>query len=48
MDNWDKALEGVSKLAPLVTYDRPGIGESDPTLMKCQRLKMCQIGLFGY
>lgn len=28
MDNWDKVLEGVSKLAPLVTYDRPGIGES--------------------
>lgn len=30
MDNWDKVLEGVSKLAPLVTYDRPGIGESEP------------------
>ncbi len=28
MDNWDKVLEGVSQLAPLVTYDRPGIGES--------------------
>ena len=23
-------LEGVSKLAPLVTYDRPGIGKSEP------------------
>jgi len=30
MDNWDKVLEGVSKLAPLVTYDRPGIGKSKP------------------
>ncbi|MCH2082467.1 MAG: alpha/beta hydrolase [Saprospiraceae bacterium] len=30
MDNWDKVLEGVSKLAPLVTYDRPGIGKSEP------------------
>lgn len=30
MDNWDKVLDGVSKLAPLVTYDRPGIGESPP------------------
>jgi pimeloyl-ACP methyl ester carboxylesterase len=30
MDNWDKVLTGVSALAPLVTYDRPGIGESEP------------------
>jgi len=30
MGNWDSILEGVSKLAPLVTYDRPGIGESEP------------------
>lgn len=30
MDNWDKVLEGVSKLVPLVTYDRPGIGKSEP------------------
>jgi len=30
MDNWDKVLEGVAELAPLVTYDRPGIGQSDP------------------
>lgn len=30
MDNWDRVLEGVSALAPVVTYDRPGIGESDP------------------
>jgi pimeloyl-ACP methyl ester carboxylesterase len=30
MDNWDKVLEGVSKLGPLVTYDRPGIGQSEP------------------
>lgn len=30
MGHWDKVLEGVSKLAPLVTYDRPGIGQSEP------------------
>ncbi len=30
MDNWDKILDGVSQLAPLVTYDRPGIGKSEP------------------
>lgn len=30
MDNWDKVLAGVSKLAPVVTYDRPGIGKSEP------------------
>jgi pimeloyl-ACP methyl ester carboxylesterase len=30
MDNWDRVLPGVSALAPLVTYDRPGIGKSDP------------------
>jgi pimeloyl-ACP methyl ester carboxylesterase len=30
MGNWDRVLDGVSKLAPLVTYDRPGIGESEP------------------
>ncbi len=30
MDHWDRVLEGVSSLAPLVTYDRPGIGKSDP------------------
>ena len=29
MDNWDKVLEGVSELAPLLTYDRPGIGQSE-------------------
>lgn len=29
MDNWDKVLEGVAELAPLVTYDRPGIGQSE-------------------
>ena len=29
MDNWDKVLDGVSKLAPLVTYDRPGTGKSE-------------------
>ena len=28
MDNWDKVLTGVATLAPLVTYDRPGIGQS--------------------
>ncbi|MEO1258689.1 MAG: alpha/beta hydrolase [Bacteroidota bacterium] len=30
MDNWDGILAGVSELAPLVTYDRPGIGKSEP------------------
>jgi len=30
MDNWDRVLTGVSALAPLITYDRPGIGSSDP------------------
>ncbi len=29
MDNWDVVLEGISELAPLVTYDRPGIGKSE-------------------
>jgi pimeloyl-ACP methyl ester carboxylesterase len=28
MDNWDKVLDEVSKMAPLVTYDRPGDGKS--------------------
>lgn len=30
MDNWDKVLDGVSKMAPLMTYDRPGVGNSGP------------------
>lgn len=30
MDNWDSVIEEVSLLAPVVTYDRPGIGESTP------------------
>ena len=30
MEHWDKILKGVSELAPLVTYDRPGIGKSEP------------------
>jgi pimeloyl-ACP methyl ester carboxylesterase len=30
MGNWDPILESASKMAPLITYDRPGIGESDP------------------
>ncbi|MEM6319063.1 MAG: alpha/beta hydrolase [Bacteroidota bacterium] len=29
MDNWDRVLDGVSAMAPLVTYDRPGIGQSE-------------------
>jgi hypothetical protein len=29
MDNWGKVLNGVSNMAPLITYDRPGIGESE-------------------
>lgn len=28
--NWDKVINGASELAPLITYDRPGIGESEP------------------
>lgn len=34
MGNWDKVLEGVSELAPLITYDRPGIGQSALTTEK--------------
>jgi len=30
MGHWDKILEGVSAMAAVVTYDRPGIGESEP------------------
>ncbi len=30
MDNWDKVLAGIAELAPIVTYDRPGIGKSEP------------------
>ncbi len=29
MDNWDSILEGVKTLAPILTYDRPGIGKSE-------------------
>lgn len=28
MDNWDRVLDGVSEFSPLVTYDRPGVGQS--------------------
>jgi pimeloyl-ACP methyl ester carboxylesterase len=30
MDNWDSILEGTAKLAPILTYDRPGVGASEP------------------
>lgn len=30
MGHWDRILDGVSAIAPLITYDRPGIGESEP------------------
>lgn len=30
MGNWDTILESVSEMAPIISYDRPGIGESDP------------------
>ncbi len=30
MGHWERILEGVSALAPLITYDRPGIGASEP------------------
>lgn len=29
MDNWDRVLEGVAAMAPFVTYDRPGVGQSE-------------------
>ena len=29
MGNWDKVLSGVAKMAPILAYDRPGIGESE-------------------
>lgn len=29
MDHWNRILEGAAKLSPLITYDRPGIGESE-------------------
>ena len=29
MGHWDRILNGVSALAPLITYDRPGIGDSE-------------------
>lgn len=29
MDNWNRVLEGVAELAPLVTYERAGIGASE-------------------
>ena len=29
MGHWNRILNGVSELAPLITYDRPGIGESE-------------------
>ncbi|MEL7531743.1 MAG: alpha/beta hydrolase [Bacteroidota bacterium] len=29
MGNWDKVIEGVAELAPLLTYERPGVGNSD-------------------
>jgi len=30
MDNWDRIVENVAELAPAITYDRPGIGQSSP------------------
>jgi pimeloyl-ACP methyl ester carboxylesterase len=29
MGHWNRILNGVSELAPLITYDRPGIGKSE-------------------
>ena len=29
MGNWDKVIEGIAEHAPVITYDRPGIGESE-------------------
>lgn len=30
MGHWDTILEQVSQLAPVVAYDRPGVGDSEP------------------
>lgn len=30
MGNWDRVLEGTAALAPLLVYERPGIGKSEP------------------
>jgi len=30
MDNWDRVIDSVASFAPLLTYDRPGIGKSEP------------------
>jgi len=30
MDHWDRVLEGLSELGPVLAYDRPGIGKSEP------------------
>jgi len=30
MDNWDRILPGAAKQAPIITYDRPGVGGSEP------------------
>ena len=29
MDNWDRVIDSVASIAPLLTYDRPGIGKSE-------------------
>lgn len=29
MGNWDKVIAGVSELAPVLTYERPGVGKSE-------------------
>jgi len=31
MGNWDKVIGAVAEFAPILTYDRPGIGKSEPT-----------------
>ncbi|MEO1021302.1 MAG: alpha/beta hydrolase [Bacteroidota bacterium] len=30
MGNWDKVIADSARLGPMVTYDRPGVGESEP------------------
>ncbi|MEM9848154.1 MAG: alpha/beta hydrolase [Bacteroidota bacterium] len=30
MGHWDSILDGIAELAPVVVYDRPGIGQSKP------------------
>ena len=39
VDNWDRVPEGVAKMAPLITYDRTGIGKSEADTRDTTTLK---------